>query len=98
MLEKQGNFLASLFKNDTKFSDFMFKNRGYFYIELKTRPLNNQPLIERLSIFLELPKNAIGGIGGGKRKPTGLIDVAIIQTLIRKGVVRWHCPIADFSG
>lgn len=43
--------------------------------------------IERLSSFLELPKNAIGRIGGGKRKPSGLIDVAIIQSLVRKGVV-----------
>jgi len=29
----------------------------------------------------------IGQIGGGKRKPTGIIDVAMIQTLNRKGVV-----------
>jgi superfamily II DNA or RNA helicase/very-short-patch-repair endonuclease len=43
--------------------------------------------IERLTSFLELPKNAIGRIGGGKRKPTGLIDVAVIQSLVRKGVV-----------
>lgn len=43
--------------------------------------------IERLSSFLELPKNAIGRIGGGKRKPTGLIDVAVIQSLVRKGIV-----------
>lgn len=43
--------------------------------------------IERLSSFLELPKNAIGRIGGGKRKPTGLVDVAVIQSLVRKGIV-----------
>ncbi len=43
--------------------------------------------IERLSSFLEVPKNAIGRIGGGKRKPTGLIDVAVIQSLVRKGIV-----------
>lgn len=36
---------------------------------------------------MELPKNAIGRIGGGKRKPSGLIDVAVIQSLVRKGVV-----------
>ena len=34
-----------------------------------------------------MPKNAIGRIGGGKRKPTGLIDVAVIQSLVRKGIV-----------
>jgi superfamily II DNA or RNA helicase len=29
----------------------------------------------------------IGAIGGGKRKPTGQIDVALIQSLVRKGEV-----------
>lgn len=43
--------------------------------------------IERLSTFLELPKDAIGRIGGGTRKPTSLIDVAVLQSLTRKGVV-----------
>ena len=43
--------------------------------------------IERLTSFLELPKGSIGRIGGGKRKPTGLIDIAVIQSLVRKGIV-----------
>ncbi|MCX7116831.1 MAG: DEAD/DEAH box helicase family protein [Legionellales bacterium] len=43
--------------------------------------------IERLLVFLDLPKSAIGRIGGGRRKPTGLIDVAVIQSLVRKDVV-----------
>ena len=43
--------------------------------------------IERLSTFLGLPSGAIGRIGGGRRRPTGLIDVAVIQSLVRKGVV-----------
>lgn len=43
--------------------------------------------IERLSSFLELAKNGMGRIGGGRRKPTGLVDVALIQSLVRKGTV-----------
>ena len=43
--------------------------------------------IERLSTFLDIPKKSIGRIGGGKRKPKGIIDVAVIQSLIRKDVV-----------
>ncbi len=43
--------------------------------------------IERLSTFLDLPKGSIGGIGGGRKKSTGLIDVAMMQSLIKKGVV-----------
>ena len=42
---------------------------------------------ERLSTFLELPTKAIGQIGAGKRRPTNIIDIATIQSLVRKGVV-----------
>jgi superfamily II DNA or RNA helicase len=43
--------------------------------------------VERLSAFLGVSPKAIGQIGGGRKKPTGLLDVAIIQSLVRKGVV-----------
>jgi superfamily II DNA or RNA helicase len=38
----------------------------------------------------QLPRHAgknIGQIGGGMRKPTGVVDIAMIQSLVRKGVV-----------
>ena len=44
--------------------------------------------VERLSTFLNLPPKAIGRIGGGRTKPTGLLDIAVMQSLVRKGVVR----------
>ena len=43
--------------------------------------------IERLSTFLDVPVKMIGRIGGGRKKPKGLLDVALIQSLVRKGVV-----------
>ena len=43
--------------------------------------------VDRLSAFLDLPAKAIGRIGGGRKKPTGMVDVAIVQSLVRKGVV-----------
>jgi superfamily II DNA or RNA helicase len=43
--------------------------------------------IARLNAFLDVTENDIGQIGGGKRKPTGIIDVATTQSLGRKGVV-----------
>jgi superfamily II DNA or RNA helicase len=43
--------------------------------------------IERLSTFLDLPAKSIGRIGGGRSRPTGWLDVALIQSLVRKGVV-----------
>ena len=42
---------------------------------------------ERLSVFLNIPKNEIGVIGGGKKKPTGNIEVAISQSLYRDNKV-----------
>ena len=43
--------------------------------------------LERLNEFLEIAPNSIGNIGAGKRKPTGIIDVAIIQSLYKSGRV-----------
>jgi len=39
---------------------------------------------ERLTTFLELPKGMPGLIGGGKKKPTGKIDIAVMQSLSRR--------------
>lgn len=51
--------------------------------------------IERLSSFLGLPAKSIGRLGGGHRKLTGNIDVALIQSLVRKGVVDDH--VAEYG-
>jgi len=40
---------------------------------------------ERLQAFLGAGKGVIGAIGGGKAKPTGRIDVAVMQSLFRQG-------------
>ena len=42
---------------------------------------------ERLNTFLGIEKGVVGTIGGGKRKPTGKIDIAVMQSLSRKGEV-----------
>jgi superfamily II DNA or RNA helicase len=42
---------------------------------------------ERLQSFLAMEKGTIGLIGGGKSKPTGRIDIAVMQSLSRKGEV-----------
>ena len=43
--------------------------------------------IDRLATFLNRPRTAIGQIGAGRKNPNGLLDVGIIQSLVRKGVV-----------
>jgi len=50
---------------------------------------------ERLAAFLALPIEHIGQFGGGKVKKTGMIDVAVIQSLQRKGTVEDF--VADYG-
>ncbi len=50
------------------------------------RPLLDQWLTQ-LSMFLGLEPREIGRIGGGKWAPNGRLDVAMIQSLVRKGRV-----------
>ncbi|UTH75169.1 DEAD/DEAH box helicase [Chromobacterium sp. IIBBL 290-4] len=42
---------------------------------------------ERLQVFLGAGKGLVGCIGGGKNKPTGKIDIAVMQSLSRKGEI-----------
>lgn len=39
---------------------------------------------ERLNGFLEIPKGGLGAIGGGKKKLSGKIDIAVMQSLSRR--------------
>jgi superfamily II DNA or RNA helicase len=53
--------------------------------------VHRQPLLDQwvaqLSMFLGIAEKEIGQIGGGKRKPNGRLDVAMLQSLVRKGAV-----------
>ena len=51
--------------------------------------------VERLGSFLQIDPKEIGTIGAGKRKPTGMIDVALVQSLVRKGEV--NDIVADYG-
>ena len=50
---------------------------------------------ERLRSFLCLDKGVIGTIGGGKTRPTGKIDIAVMQSLSRQGEVN---PLVENYG
>ena len=43
--------------------------------------------IARLAAFLDLPEGEIGRIGGGNRKPSGIVDVGMLQSLVRDNAV-----------
>jgi superfamily II DNA or RNA helicase len=42
---------------------------------------------ERLKVFLGVGKDVVGTIGGGKSKRTGMIDIAVMQSLSRDGEI-----------
>ena len=50
---------------------------------------------ERLQAFLGVSKGVIGTIGGGKAKPTGKIDIAVMQSISRQGQVN---PLVENYG
>ncbi len=50
---------------------------------------------ERLQVFLGVGKGVVGSIGGGKAKPTGKIDIAVMQSLSRQGEVN---PLVENYG
>ena len=43
--------------------------------------------VARLQTFLDIEPNQIGVIHGGKKKPIGIIDVALVQSLVQNGEV-----------
>jgi superfamily II DNA or RNA helicase len=53
--------------------------------------VHRQPLLDQwiaqLALFLGMDAKDIGRIGGGKHKPNGLLDVAMLQSLVRKDKV-----------
>ncbi|WP_371766285.1 DEAD/DEAH box helicase [Massilia sp.] len=50
---------------------------------------------ERLQAFLGIGKDVVGTIGGGRSKPTGKIDIAVMQSLSRQGQVN---PLVENYG
>jgi superfamily II DNA or RNA helicase len=66
---------------------YLIAERGVNTLILVHRRQLLDQWVDRLSNFLGLDPNDIGQIGGGKRKQSGVVDVALIQSLRRKGIV-----------
>ena len=65
----------------------MIAKRGVNALVLVHRTELRKQWQERLQAFLGIGKGVIGTIGGGKAKPTGKIDIAVMQSLSRQGEV-----------
>ena len=74
---------------------WLIAQRGVNTLVLVHRQQLLEQWIERLSSFLGLPAKAIGRLGGGRKKLTGSLDVALMQSLVRKELV--DDRIADYG-
>ena len=82
---KRGSFLLATSFGKTVIAANLIARPGVNTLVLvHWRQLLNQSR-ERLSIFLEVPVTHIRQIVGSKTAPTGTIDVALIQSLSRRG-------------
>ena len=87
LAQDTGVLAATTAFGKTVVAAWLIAQRGVNTLVLVHRRQLQQQWIERLSIFLGMPVGAIGRIGGGRDKPTGLLDVAVIQSLVRNGLV-----------
>lgn len=74
---------------------WLIAQRGVNTLILVHRQQLLEQWIERLSSFLRVPAKAIGRLGGGRKQLTGALDVALMQSLVRKDVV--DDRVADYG-
>jgi superfamily II DNA or RNA helicase len=84
----QGILSAPTAFGKTVIGAYLIARRGVSALVLVHRRQLMDQWRERLAAFLGLTISDIGQFGGGKNKRTGLIDVAVIQSLQRKGSVQ----------
>ena len=79
----------------TVIAAWLIAQRGVNTLVLVHRQHLQEQWIERLSPFLGMSSKMIGWLGGGRKKLTGTLDVALIQSLVRKGAV--DDRVADYG-
>src|SRR5205807_9397806 len=67
----------------TVIAAWLIAKRGINALVLVHRRQLLEQWVERLCGFLDLPQTAIGKVGGGRKKTSGMIDVALVQSLVR---------------
>jgi hypothetical protein len=71
----------------TVLAAWLIAKRGVNTLVLVHRRQLLEQWIERLSTFLTIPRGDIGRLWAGRKQLNGRIDMALIQSLVRKGVV-----------
>ncbi len=85
--EDIGVLAATTAFGKTVIAAWLIAQRGVNTLVLVHRQQLLEQWIERLSTFLNLPAKTVGRLGGGRKKLTGTLDVALMQSLVHKGVV-----------
>ena len=68
----------------TVLAAWLIAQRGVNTLVLVHRKQLLEQWVERLSFFLGVPARTIGRFGGGRKKLTGSLDIALMQSLVRK--------------
>ena len=92
---EMGVLAATTAFGKTVLAAWMIAERGVNTLILVHRRQLMDQWVARLSEFLDFPEKSIGRLGGGRRKLRGRIDVALIQSMVRKDVV--DNRIADYG-
>ena len=87
LAHETGVLAATTAFGKTVIAAWLIAERGVSTLVLVHRRQLLDQWVDRLATFLGVPAKSIGRIVGGRRRPTGLLDVALIQSLARKGVV-----------
>ena len=74
---------------------WLIAQRGVSTLVVVHREQLLQQWIDRLAEFLDLGKDRIGRLSGRRKKLTGVVDVALMQSLVRKGEV--DNRVADYG-
>jgi superfamily II DNA or RNA helicase len=71
----------------TVLAAWLIAQRGVNTLVLVHRRQLMEQWLERLSEFLGVPAKSIGCLGSGRKKLTGTLDVALVQSLVHQGEV-----------
>jgi len=95
LAHETGVLAATTAFGKTVLAAWLIAERGVNTLILVHRQQLMEQWVARLSSFLDFPEKSIGRLGGGRRKLRGQIDVALIQSMVRKDVV--DDRIADYG-
>jgi superfamily II DNA or RNA helicase len=88
MAHEEGVISAPTAFGKTAIASWLIAKRGVNALVIVHRQQLLDQWRERLAMFLDLPLDEVGQIGGSKQKRTGRIDVAIMQSLYHERTVK----------